>query len=577
MLALSHSDYSLRSSSIKIKKLVSRAKELGFTHLALTDYGMSGCVELYEACIAAEITPVMGFKIQITRGPSIEHGKCDTLILLAKNREGWLRLLEIIRESYREENYDKKNGVPHLELNSIYDLYDGNFYILDGYFDSVFFNTVGLVVDKEKHLVIESYYKNMSDIFGSDYVIVNDDITEEDKAFNTLLEDEGITVNKVVNPYYLEEKDAEDHYIFLSLKYNMNIPTCKKFPECQRFFNHHEYYLKESGLNLEFESYNILGPPKIPRFTCPDGLSEEEYLVKLAREGWSRIKDNLAADKKVYGDRVKAEMEVFLEFGLSGYMLITWDWINWAKDKGILIGHGRGSVVGSLVAYLLRIIEVDPIKYNLFFERFMNKGRMSKDHISLPDIDTDVPPQHRPEIIEYLQNKYGTECISHIATFSKLQGKAALKAVLKAHSACPLQQMDHISKLITDENKINDELAEGDIKSALLYSIINNKELHEYVQYSEGKFYGEYAKYFEQALRIEGCYQSMGVHAAGVIICGEPISNIAPIAISNQGEYIVALDKVDAEKIGLVKFDILVTDVLIKLMYINELLRGKGK
>jgi DNA polymerase-3 subunit alpha len=205
----------------------------------------------------------------------------------------------------------------------------------------------------------------------------------------------------------------------------------------------------------------------------------------------------------------------------------------------------------------------------------MNKGRMSKDRISLPDIDIDVPPELRDKAIDYLKDKYGEPCVAQLPTFGKLKAKAVIKGVLRAHNACSPKEMDELTKHIPEDAKVSDELAETK-QSLLDWSIDNVPELWNYVKRHDGELIGDYAEYFEQALRLEGTFQSIGKHAGGVIVCSEPIVDCCPMVMQSDGsEPIVGVEMNAAEKMGLVKIDVLGLEMLSKLMYINQMLMGE--
>ncbi len=324
------------------------------------------------------------------------------------------------------------------------------------------------------------------------------------------------------------------------------------------------------------EDYSILSGPKLPKFECPNGLNQKEYTIELCNVGWdNKLKNISIKQEEKYRDRLNYELQTIFEFGLEGYFLIVQDYVNWAKNQGYLVGPARGSAAGSLVAYLLNITTIDPIKYNLIFERFINTGRFSKDRVSLPDIDMDFPIQARDKVIDYIKNKYGQDKVSHMCTFGGLQGKSALKEVLRVHEACDNATMNRMTKGIPDEGKISDKLEESQENSILRWTLKNDpKLLKDYCVIDEkDKLSGEYSIYFEQAIRLEGTYKSQGQHAAGIIISNEPLIDICPMMKDR-----TAFEMDSAESIGLLKVDVLGISSLDKLMKVNELLKyGKFK
>jgi DNA polymerase-3 subunit alpha len=247
------------------------------------------------------------------------------------------------------------------------------------------------------------------------------------------------------------------------------------------------------------------------------------------------------------------------------------------NDNGWLSGPGRGSAAGCLISYLVGITKIDPIEFDLLFARFYNAGRNSADHISLPDIDMDVPGARRDEIIAYLKDKYGHDKVSQMLTFGRLQGKSAIKEVLRVNEACSFAEMNAISNCIPDEAKISDQLAEMDDedRSIIRWALINNADdLKDFCRLSEdGTLEGDYAEYFEQAIQIEGTFKTQGKHAAGIVISADPLREVCPmVRQKGSSEKIAGLEMVDLEALGHVKFDVLGLSLLDKLMYIQELM-----
>ena len=241
-----------------------------------------------------------------------------------------------------------------------------------------------------------------------------------------------------------------------------------------------------------------------------------------------------------------------------------------------MVGPGRGSAAGCLISYLIGITEIDPIEYDLLFERFYNAGRNTEDHISLPDIDMDVPGGKRDEIIQYLKDKYGSSNVSQMLTFGRLQGRSALKEVLRVNSACGFSEMNEITKYIPDEAAISDQLAEMDEedRSIIRWALINHPDdLRDYCYVGDdGRLNGDFAQYFQQAIDIEGTFKTQGKHAAGVVISADDLNKVCPMVNPKSGtEKIAGLEMADLEALGHVKFDVLGINLLDKLMMIKEL------
>ena len=335
----------------------------------------------------------------------------------------------------------------------------------------------------------------------------------------------------------------------------------------------------------ECEFYNILSKPILPKFKTPKGKSEEQYLTSLARKGW---KEKLSKVKKgspewdQYGDRFRKEFDVIKEAELSGYFLIVQDIIQYAKNQGWMVGPGRGSAAGCLISYLIGITEVDPIKFDLLFERFYNSGRNTKDNISLPDIDIDIPGKKRDQIIDYIKHKYGSENVSQMVTFGRLQGRSAIKEILRVNEACGFSIMNEITKYIPDEAAISDQLAEMDEedRSIIRWALqSNSKELYDYCHINDnGYLEGDYAEYFEQAIKIEGTLKTQGKHAAGVVISANKLNEVCPMVNSKSSdEKIAGLEMADLEALSHVKFDVLAINLLDKLMFIDHLVEEKNE
>jgi DNA polymerase-3 subunit alpha len=330
------------------------------------------------------------------------------------------------------------------------------------------------------------------------------------------------------------------------------------------------------------ENYTILSQPMLPEFETPNGESEGDYLRHLAREGWMRLLHEKVKDedkKKQYGDQFRHEFSVIEEANLFGYFLIVWDIVDFVVNRsGWMAGPGRGSAAGCLISYLLGITQIDPIEFDLLFERFYNAGRNTEDHISLPDIDIDVPGDKRDEIIDYLKDKYGGDRVSQMLTFGRLQGRSAIKEVLRVTEACSFAEMNHITKSIPNEADISDQLAlmDEDERSIIRWALMNDPEedLIDYCQINDrGELDGEYAEYFRQAIEIEGTFKTQGKHPAGVVISLEPLHLVCPMVdTKSSDDKIAGLEMADLEALGHVKFDVLAINLLDKLMYVKELI-----
>ena len=324
--------------------------------------------------------------------------------------------------------------------------------------------------------------------------------------------------------------------------------------------------------------YDILGKPMLPKFKCPKEQTEEQYLRDLCRDGWKNVlmptgKVNTQSAKDLYTERIKAELDVISDANLSGYFLIVRDIVNSVHQRNHIPGPGRGSAAGCLVSYLVGITQVDPIEYGLIFERFYNAGRNTADRVSLPDIDIDVPATKRDETIDYIRQKYGNERVGQMVTFGRLQGRSALKEVLRMNEACGFEEMNNITKSLPHEHEVSDQLAEMEESSVIKWTLMNQPEsLRGYCRLNDdGELEGDYAKVFQQAMRIEGTFKSQGKHAAGVVISSHNLDQVCPIVRDKKGsEKIAGLEMNDLEAMGHVKFDILGISLMDKIMGVRN-------
>jgi len=526
--------YSLLRGYSKPDELALKCKHNGYPACGICDYKtISGSVAFYKACKSVGIKPIIGCSF-------------DNHVLFAKNKNGWHDLIELI--SYIDEN--------------------GN---------------------------------------------ISDEISSKILDKNNLIKLPNAEDKSIPASYYAKKEDAKLHRILLCSEMKTTLPKIKKafhkgmngdviidenkYPKEHLdkldFFINDSFYVKDKneseGLDTKLlndiynqcEDYDILSNPILPKFDCPNNLSEEEYLKVLARKGWKelliasgKVKDE--NNKKIYLDRFNNELKVIKDANLFGYFLIVQDIIRYVRDSGWLSGPGRGSAAGCLISYLIGITQIDPVEYDLLFERFYNAGRNSSGNISLPDIDMDVPAKRRDDVITYLKNKYGKDHVSQMITFGRLQGRSAIKEVLRVNEACSFAEMNSITKSIPNEAEISDQLAEMDEeeRSIIRWTLINRpNELRDFCQISEdGILSGDYAEYFQQAIDIEGTFKTQGKHAAGVVISSEPLNKVCPMVYSkDSNEKIAGLEMSDLESLGHVKFDVLGLTLLDKLMFIQNI------
>jgi DNA polymerase-3 subunit alpha len=514
--------FSLQRGFSKPDELVAKCKEYGYPACAITDINtISGTVNFYKECKKHNIKPIMGCTVEF------ENHKSKTYI--AKNKDGWYALIDIV---------SKKST----------------------YSDDVM-----------KKLLKVSLNENL---------ICIDDLKQKPA-------------------YYVATKDAELHRILLcsgmktSMKKAKDKIVSDSFKHLRPFFKSDGHYLpnpseveniysaEQIKLSLEIadqcEEYDILGTPMLPAFDCPEGYTEDEYLKQLCREGWKRLLEDTgivkSEDKKEeYLKRIKNEMSVIFDASLSGYFLIVQDIVNYVRSEGWLPGPGRGSAAGCLISYLIGITEIDPIKYDLIFERFYNAGRNTEGHISLPDIDLDVPAEKRDEVIGYIRSKYGEDNVAQMLTFNKLQGRAALKEIMRINSAVSFGEMNDVTKNIPNEADVSDLLEESGESSLIRWTLAYQPEvLDRWCKLnSDNDLIGPFAAIFQQAIDIEGTIKSQGKHAAGVIISANKLNQVCPMVKDKSKNLIAGFEMGDLEDQGHVKFDILGIDLLSKIMEIKE-------
>ena len=520
--------FSLLKGFCKPSDLAARCKEYGYKSCAITDFKtVSGAVDFHQACREHDIKPLIGCDF-------------DDYILIAKNKDGWFDLIKLVTACHIDPDIDmlKKIAI-------------------------------------HKNLICVSCNEVYKNIFKNNFVRYD------------------YSDHKV---YYVDREDAVPHRVLLCSGMKTTLPKVrtkiKKNEEVdnKEFFTHDNFFLPTSSMITDdekcfqilnhisdmCEDYDIAEKPMLPNFKCPDGYGENEYLKELCRRGWKTKlltsgKVAKEEDKTNYLARVKNEFEVIFKAELSGYFLIVQDIVNYIKQQGWLAGPGRGSAAGCLVSYLLGITEVDPLEYGLIFERFYNEGRNTEDYVSLPDIDVDVPAEHRDDVIDYIRHKYNPDNVSQMITFGRLQGRAALKEVLRINEAVSFSEMNEITQYIPNEADISDQLELSDEKSIIKWTLVNDGAgLKKWCRINEDNMLdGELSNLFEQAIKIEGTNKSQGKHAAGVIISQHKLKDVCPMVKDKNGNLIAAFEMNDLESQGHVKFDILGIDLLSKIMDIK--------
>ncbi|MBQ7241942.1 MAG: DNA polymerase III subunit alpha, partial [Firmicutes bacterium] len=503
-----HTEYSLLDGSAKIRELVDRAKELGLSSLAITDHGaMFGVVEFYKAAKEAGIKPIIGCEVYVANGSRFEKNSKTAayyhLILLAENQEGYQNLIKLVSLGYTEGFYYK----PRVDME-----------LLKKYHKGLIASSACLAGAVARAVLNESYEKakevalEYKEIFGDGnfFLELQDHGYPEQKRVNRALikmsEETGIPLICTNDSHYIYAEDAPSHDVLLCIQTAKTVDDedrmryeggqfyLKSPQEMQYLFPDHPEALENTmkiaeRCNVEFVFHEM----KLPEYDVPDGKTASEYLRELCFEGFKRKYND---DPKLK-ERLMYEIETIESMGFVDYFLIVWDFINYAKRNNIMVGPGRGSAAGSMVSYCLDITEIDPIKYGLIFERFLNPER-----ISMPDIDVDFCYERRQEVIDYVVEKYGEDRVAQIVTFGTLAARAAIKDVGRA-LAMPFNDVNRISKMIPSEVKIT-------IKKALAM----NSELAAAYENEE-----DVRNLLDTAMRLEGLPRHTSMHAAGVVIC----------------------------------------------------------
>lgn len=614
-----HSMYSLLDGLSKPSQMAERCLEIGANACALTDHGnISGAIKFHKEMTRNKIKPILGCEIYISHDSatiqSKENKELSHFIVLAKNLEGWKKLINLVSESNRSDLFYHK---PRVDLDILSNFVDGNMIGFCGHLGSFLADKIineNNQIIKDWESVGVSTIERLKNIFGKDNFFLEAQLMDKD---NTPLQIEltdiirklgKITHTKVIctpDAHYTRKEDAADQRILLCNNLKTTLPEISKkissgqdVPLSCFFLSDNFHILSQEEMNAlhteeEIENtqlvasmcefYDITSRPNLPPFDCDSG--PDEFLRQLCRNGWKEKIANIITkeDQQIYIDRIKYELDILQGAGLSSYFLIVQDIVNYVRSRNWLPGPGRGSAAGCLVSYLIGITNIDPIKYNLLFDRFYNSGRNTSDRVSMPDIDVDVPIEKREEIIAYIKNKYGQTQVSQMVTFNTIKGRGAIKDVLRAYGNISFDEMNEITKNIPDEAKIADDLQEmkdeyGEA-SIIRWALENQSEkLKEWCFIGEnGQLQGPLAKRFEQAIRLEGTKVNQSKHAAGVAIASEDLSTLCPIIFDSKTKTKIAgMEMEDLESIGVVKFDILGVAMLDKIMFISDFLKMEG-
>lgn len=574
---------SMLYGSANIKDIVAKVKEIGQTAVALTDYAnVFNAIEFYKQAKSAGVKPILGVDVFFCE--DVEQSKIQKmrqvshLILLAENDIGWKNITRIISESNDEAHYYYN---PRVDFNLLEKYKEGVICLTGSSADGVIAkhlfdkpNEDGTDVEPAAIFKAEGLVRRFLKIYDPAHFFLEVQFTGVDnqEQVNSRLRaiglKYGLRTAATGNVHYVQQHDAESHKTLLQMSENSYSKST--FAD----FSHEEYYIKTADQMLEAgfqqEELDITGEiaarcnveidvskRRLPKYAfVPAGKTANEYLVELANDGLTRI-SKVAGSVDEYQQRLDRELQDINDMGFADYFLIVHDVVSWTRNKGIMLGRGRGSAGGSLVSYALGITDIDPLQYGLIWERFLNKGRGG-----LPDIDTDVPRSKRQKVLEYIRTRFGAGNVAQLVTFNGLQARAVLKEVFSVYGM-PFDEANKITALVPLKN-------DEHVAISLEEAIEAVKELKEYSE--------KYKPWFKIALALEGCYKSTGIHAAAVVISDVPFDESSyPLCRSKDGDPIFGWDMNTVDNLSLLKLDILGLNTLDDIQVSMDLIRERRK
>lgn len=544
-----HTEYSLLDGSNKIKEYIARVKELGMNSAAITDHGvMFGAIDFYREAKAAGINPIMGCEVYVTPGSRFDReltrgeDRYYHLVLLAENNKGYENLTKIVSKGFTEGFYYK----PRVDKEVLREYSEGIIALSACLAGEVSRNLLRGLYPQAKEAALE-----YQEIFGKGnfFLELQDHGMREQSDVNQkllrLATDTGIDLVATNDIHYTYAEDVKPHDILLCIQ------TGKKLADEHRMrYEGGQYYVKSEEEMQGIFPYALqalentqkiadrchveieFGVTKLPKYPVPDGMNSSEYLYKLCYEGLTnRYQENASLHK----ERLEYELNIINSMGFVDYFLIVWDFINYAKNNDIIVGPGRGSAAGSMVSYCLEITDIDPIKYQLLFERFLNPER-----VSMPDVDIDFCYERRQEVIDYVVRKYGTEQVVQIVTFGTMAARGVIRDVGRVMDL-PYAAVDIIAKLIPTELNMTIDKAINNV-SELRGMYEADPQIKELI---------------DMARRLEGLPRHTSMHAAGVVICGQPVDEYVPLSKSSDGSITTQFTMNTLEELGLLKMDFL--------------------
>ena len=545
-----HTEYSLLDGSNKIKECIARVKELGMDSVAITDHGvMYGVIDFYRAAKAEGIRPILGCEVYVAPGSRFDkeaggdrEERYYHLVLLAENDLGYHNLMKIVSRGFTEGYYYR----PRVDME-----------ILERYHEGIIALSACLAGEVQRNIARGMYEEGKAaalryqQIFGEGnfFLELQDHGIPQQKMVNQglvrMAGETGIELVATNDVHYTYAEDEKPHDILLCIQ------TGKKIADEDRMrYEGGQYYIKSEEEMRELFPYapqalentqkiarrcNVeieFGVTKLPKFDVPEGYTSWEYLNKLCREGFEKRYPDAGEDLK---ERLEYELSTIHTMGYVDYFLIVWDFIRYARDHGIMVGPGRGSAAGSIVSYCLGITSIDPIKYQLLFERFLNPER-----VSMPDIDVDFCFERRQEVIDYVVRKYGSDRVVQIVTFGTLAARGVIRDVGRVMDL-PYAFVDSIAKMVPQELNIT-------LEKALKMSPELRKSYEEDPQVKE---------LVDMSMRLEGLPRHTSMHAAGVVISQKAIDEYVPLSLGSDGSVTTQFTMTTLEELGLLKMDFL--------------------
>ena len=575
-----HTDYSLLDGACDVDKLAKHLTKLGQTSAAMTDHGnIYGAVHFFDAMHKKNLKPILGCELYVCKEESHlrEHAdpesKYNHLLVLAENEAGYRNLVRLTSEAALHGFYKK----PRVSKNFLAKHTEG----LIG-FSGCLAGEVSQHIMQGNYDLAKKSAGDYETMFGRGnfFLEIQDHHLGPDKAVTEAMfrleKDLDIPLIATNDSHYIEDQDSRAHEVLLCVQTAGSMNDPKRFK-----FDTQEFYIKSADemhqlfshapevctRTMQFPERCNLELKKVknpfPKFDCPDGMDLDTYFEQVCRAGWRERRDTAIKHLELTGKlkksiadyeaRLNREIDCIKQMEFPGYFMIVWDFIRYAREQGIPVGPGRGSAAGSLVAYVMTITDIDPLQNDLLFERFLNPER-----ISMPDIDIDFDMNRRGEVIEYVRGKYGIDQVAQIITFNTMAAKAAIKDVGRALDM-PYGEVDRIAKLIPPTIGITiDKALEENPLLATAYQEPKIKEL------------------IDTALRLEGLIRGAGVHAAGVVIAPQPLTELVPVTRAKDDTIVTCYDMKAVEKMGLLKMDFLglttltVIDDCLKLIKSNR-------